>query len=187
MALFVHLTPRANLARVQRSGVHTSPGQGEVRGVFCFPMLPSYAVTHQWLRALEPHHEPQGMVAVDMRLPDDEPVTVGHFDDRDARRVTALEAVHVVRSLEDPGGWEVVVPRPVLRYEVQRIREVGRAGARPLIPEPYAHTVPAGRPASFSPFRFEPPTDVSGVSGVTDVSGVFADLGWAIPEQVRGD
>ena len=181
MALFVHLTSRANIARVQRSGVHTSPGQGDVRGVFCFPMLPSYAVTHQWLRALEPHHEPQGMVAVDIRLLDDEPVTVGHFDDRDARRVTALEAVHVVRSLEDSGGWEVVLPRPVLRYEVQRIREVDRARARPLIPEPCSHTVAVGRSASFSPFRIEPPADV------TDVSGVFADLGWAIPEQVRGD
>lgn len=182
MAFFVHLTPRANIARVQRSGVRTSPGQGNVRGVFCFPLLPSYAVTHQWLHALEPHHEPQGMVAVDVRIPDDEPVTVGHFDDRHARRVTALEAVRVVRALEDPGGWEVVVPRPVLRREVERIREVGRAGARSLVPEPCAHTVPTGPPRPFPPlfppFRPEP---------LTDVPDVFFDFGWAIPEQVRGD
>ncbi|MEU3308741.1 hypothetical protein [Nocardiopsis sp. NPDC006832] len=179
MAFFVHLTPRANIALVQRSGVRTSPGQGNVRGVFCFPMLPSYAVTHQWLHALEPHHEPQGMVAVDVRIPDDEPVTVGHFDDRDARRVTALEAVRVVRSLKDPGGWEVVVPRPVLRREVERIREVGRAGARPLVPEPCAHTVPTGPPDLFlPPFPTEPPVSVP---------DVFLHFQWAIPEQVRGD
>ena len=182
MAFFVHLTPRANIARVQRSGVRTSPGQGNVRGVFCFPLLSSYAVTHQWLHALEPHHGPQGMVAVDVRIPDDEPVTVGHFDDRHARRVTALEAVRVVRALEDPGGWEVVVPRPVLRREVERIREVGRAGARSLVPEPCAHTVPTGPPGPFPPlfppFRPEP---------LTDVPDVFFDFGWAIPEQVRGD
>lgn len=178
MALFVHLTSRANIARVQRSGVHTSPGQGEVRGVFCFPVLLSYTVTHQWLNALGPHHEPHGLVAVDVCLPDDEPVTVGHFDDPNARVVTALEAVRLICELEDPGGWEVVVPRPVLRDEVRRIREVRRTTDRPPLPEPLAHVATEDTADALPRFRREP------LAGPCDT---FADLGWVIPEQVRGD
>lgn len=125
MAMFVHLTPRANISRVRRSGLGTAVGHGGVRGVFCFPVLPSYTVTHQWLRELARHHGPRGLVGVYLRLPDDEPVTVGHYNDSDGpQRVTASEAVRVVAGLEDPRGWEVFVPRKVPRSEVHRIREV---------------------------------------------------------------
>ena len=155
MALFVHLTSRADIARVQRSGVHTSSGQGDVRGVFCFPILPSYTVTHQWLNALGPHHEPHGLVAVDVCLPDDEPVTVGHFDDPNARVVTALKAVRLISELEDPSGWEVVVPRPILPDEVRCIREVRRLADRSSLPEPIAHVMTEG-PAD--PFPDSVPT-----------------------------
>ncbi|MGW5878242.1 HEAT repeat domain-containing protein [Nocardiopsis terrae] len=125
MAMFVHLTPRANITRVRRSGLRTTTGFGDARGVFCFPVLPSYTVTHQWLRELSRHHGPRGLVGVYVRLPDGETVTVGHHDDRRGpRKVTAAEAVRVIAALEDPRGWEVVVPRPVARSEVHRIREV---------------------------------------------------------------
>ncbi|WP_211716236.1 hypothetical protein [Nocardiopsis sp. MG754419] len=178
MALFVHLTPRPNITRVQRSGVRPSNGHGDVRGVFCFPLLPSYSVTHQWFGALGPHHGPHGLVAVDVRLPDDEPVTVGHFDDRDARRVTAAEAVRVVRELEDPGGWEVVVPRPVLRGEVQRIREVRWTTGYVSALQPRAQVVPDPLNGAFPRLRPEP---------MAAPAEAVVDLGRAIPEQVRGD
>ncbi|MFE1169614.1 HEAT repeat domain-containing protein [Nocardiopsis sp. NPDC058789] len=127
MAMFVHLTPRANISRVRRSGLGTAVGPGGVRGVFCFPVLPSYTVTHQWLRELTGHHGPRGLIGVYLTLSDDEPVTVGHFDDSDGPRlVDAAEAVRVVAGLREPRGWEVFVPRPVARREVHRIREVRR-------------------------------------------------------------
>lgn len=125
MAMFVHLTPRANISRVRRSGLRTAFGPGGVRGVFCFPVLPSYTVTHQWLRELARHHGPRGLVGVYLTLPDDEPVTVGHYDDSDGpKRVPAAEAVRIVAGLEDTHGWEVFIPRQVPRSEVHRIREV---------------------------------------------------------------
>lgn len=125
MAMFVHLTPRANISRVRRSGLRTALGPGGVRGVFCFPVLPSYTATHQWLRELTRHHGPRGLVGVYLTLPDDEPVTVGHYGDSDGpKRVTAAEAVHTVAGLGNPRGWEVFVPRQVPRSEVHRIREV---------------------------------------------------------------
>ncbi|PWV57165.1 HEAT repeat domain-containing protein [Nocardiopsis sp. L17-MgMaSL7] len=134
MAMFVHLTPRANISRIRRSGLGTAIGPGGLRGVFCFPVLPSYTVTHQWLRELTGHHGPRGLIAVYLTLADDEPVTVGHFDDSDGpQRVGAAEAVRVVAGLREPRGWEVFVPRRVDRHEVHRIREVRRlAETRPL-------------------------------------------------------
>ncbi len=53
MAMFVHLTSAANAPRIRRSGIRAAGhGQGSVRGVYCFPVLPSYTLTHQWLREL---------------------------------------------------------------------------------------------------------------------------------------
>lgn len=141
MAMFVHLTPRANISRVRRSGLGTAVGHGGVRGVFCFPVLPSYTVTHQWLRELARQHGPRGLVGVYLRLPDDEPVTVGHYNDSDGpKRVTAAEAVRVVAGLDDPRGWEVFVPRKVPRGEVHRIREVRQVTGWRYFPDSHGTT-----------------------------------------------
>ncbi|MFE9246505.1 HEAT repeat domain-containing protein [Nocardiopsis sp. NPDC006938] len=133
MAMFVHLTPRANISRVRRSGPDTATGPGGTPGVYCFPVLPSYTVTHQWLRELTGHHGPRGLVGVYLTLADEQPVTVGHYDDSDGpRRMGAAEAVRIVAGLPEPRGWEVFIPRRVGRSEVHRIREVRRlAETRP--------------------------------------------------------
>ncbi|WP_326766217.1 HEAT repeat domain-containing protein [Streptomyces sp. NBC_01591] len=128
MAMFVHLTPSANAARVRRSGIRAiSHGRDASlpRGLYCFPVLPSYTLTHQWLRELSRRSGPRGLVAVHIRLPDDEPVTVGRYH-RDPAAVTAAEAVRRVAALPDPRGWEVFVPRAVTRREVHRIRAVSQ-------------------------------------------------------------
>ncbi|MFE6777983.1 HEAT repeat domain-containing protein [Streptomyces sp. NPDC057702] len=126
MAMFVHLTSAANTARVRRSGLRAASfGQGDARGVYCFPVLPSYPLTHQWLRELARFGTRGGLVAVHIRLPDEEPVLVGRYADRvrDAqRRVPAATAVRWVADLADPRGWEVFVPRAVRAREVHRVR-----------------------------------------------------------------
>ncbi|MDX3522663.1 HEAT repeat domain-containing protein [Streptomyces scabiei] len=126
MAMFVHLTSAANAPRVRRSGVRAaSHGQGGARGVYCFPVLPSYTLTHQWLRELGRFGSRGGLVAVHVRLDDAEPVLVGRYGDR-ARggqaTVTAAEAVGRISGLADPQGWEVFVPRAVRPREVHRVR-----------------------------------------------------------------
>ncbi|WP_280403709.1 hypothetical protein [Nocardia brasiliensis] len=50
MAMFVHLTPEKNVRRIRRAGIKV---QGA--GVFCVPVLPSYVLSHQWLRELRRH------------------------------------------------------------------------------------------------------------------------------------
>ncbi|MEV4253174.1 HEAT repeat domain-containing protein [Spirillospora sp. NPDC049652] len=126
MAMFVHLTPAANVRRIRRAGVRAiSHGHGGVRGVYCFPVLPSYTLTHQWLRELARFGGQGGLVAVHVRLDDAQEVLAGHYADRarDARSaVSAAEAVRRIAELDDPRGWEVFVPRAVRPDEVHRIR-----------------------------------------------------------------
>ncbi|GAA2098170.1 hypothetical protein GCM10009801_69020 [Streptomyces albiaxialis] len=126
MAMFVHLTSAANAPRVRRSGIRAaSHGREGGRGVYCFPVLPSYTLTHQWLRELGRFGTRGGLVAVHVRLDDAQPVLVGPYG-RGAEResVPAAEAVRRIAELDDPRGWEVFVPRAVRPREVHRIRGV---------------------------------------------------------------
>ncbi|MEU8827337.1 HEAT repeat domain-containing protein [Streptomyces sp. NPDC048636] len=126
MAMFVHLTSAADAPRIRRSGIRASGhGQGGARGVYCFPVLPSYTLTHQWLRELARFGRRGGLVAVHVRLDDAQPVLTGHYGDRarDAQEtVPAAEAVRRIAALDDPRGWEVFVPRAIRPREIHRVR-----------------------------------------------------------------
>ena len=62
------------------------------------------------------------LVAVHLRVPDDEPVTVGRYGvDRVRSRPRNGRSV---RELDDPRGYEVFVPRAITSAEVRRVREV---------------------------------------------------------------
>ncbi|GGY25593.1 HEAT repeat domain-containing protein [Streptomyces omiyaensis] len=122
MTAFVHLAPAVHAARIRRGGLKAS---GEPRGVYLFPVLPSYPLTHQWLRELARRPGPRGLVAVHVRLPDDAPVTVGRYGDRSPEATTAAGAAGRIRGLGDGAlGWEVFLPRAVAPAEVRRIRAV---------------------------------------------------------------
>ncbi|MFB7476227.1 HEAT repeat domain-containing protein [Kitasatospora sp. NPDC056184] len=126
MAMFVHLTSTANAPRIRRSGIRAvSHGQDGTRGVYCFPVLPSYTLTHQWMRELGRFDSRGGKAAVHVRLDDAQPVEVGPYGERARQRqrtVTAAEAVRRIAALDDPRGWEVFVPRAIRAGEVHRIR-----------------------------------------------------------------
>jgi hypothetical protein len=130
MAMFVHLTSAADERRVRRAGLRAdSRGQDAARGVYCFPVLPSYTLTHQWLGELSRFGTRGALLAVHVRLDDAQPVLVGHYRDR-ARgaqaAVPAAEAVRRVAVLDDPRGWEVFVPRSIRAAEIHRIRRPPR-------------------------------------------------------------
>lgn len=144
MAMFVHLTSAANAPRIRRSGIRAAGhGQGGARGVHCFPVLPSYTLTHQWLRELARSGSRGGLVAVHVRLDDAQDVLVGHYTDR-ARgaqaTVSASTAVRRIAGLEDPRGWEVFVPRAVRPREVHRIRSAPQVVGWRYLPD--AHGAP---------------------------------------------
>ncbi len=90
--------------------------------MYCMPVLPSFMLTYQWVRELRRWH-PGVLVAVQLRLPDDQPVTVGRYGTQPVT-VTAARAVAAVRELDDPRGYEVFVPRAITAAEVRRVRDV---------------------------------------------------------------
>ncbi len=115
----MHLTPEKNARRIRRAGITAG---GFRRGVFCLPVLPSYVLSHQWLRELRRGGQ-RLIVAVHFRIPDDETVQVGHYSNSGAE-MTAAEAVSVILHAEDPRGYEIVVPRSIAPTELHRIRHV---------------------------------------------------------------
>ncbi|MFI8961509.1 HEAT repeat domain-containing protein [Streptomyces sp. NPDC053493] len=129
MATFVHLAPADRAARIRRGGIRAlshgrGSGLGDGRGVYLFPVLPSYTLTHQWLRELSRRPGSRELVAVHVRLPDGEAVTVGRYGDREPEETTAAGAVGRLGRVEDPRGWEVFLPRPVARGEIRHLRAV---------------------------------------------------------------
>ncbi len=115
----MHLAPARAVRRIERSGLSArSRGWFGDRGIYCMPVLASFDLTHQWVRELRRRH-PGPLAAVHLRVPDDEPVTVGRYG-TEPQRVTAAEAVAAVRGLADPRGYEVFVPRA----QVVRVRSV---------------------------------------------------------------
>lgn len=123
MAMLVHLAPAGKARHIRRVGLTASPTRSGIRGVYTVPMVPNFDVTHQWLRELKRWTKARTLVAVDVRIPDDEMVLVGHYA-RSFLEVPAAEAVKIVMDADDPRGYEVVVQRAIRSGEIHRIRDV---------------------------------------------------------------
>mgnify|MGYP000072837499 FL=1 len=136
MTLFTHLASADDVRSIRRVGVRARSRDHEgTAGVFCLPILPSYQLTHQWGRELRRSGR-RTMVAVDFRLPDDEPVRVGHYGHEHVELASA-EAAALVAGCEDARGYEVFVPRAIDAKEIHRVRAVNRVtGWRYM---PHAH------------------------------------------------
>jgi hypothetical protein len=142
--LFVHLAPERDARRIRRAGLTS-------RRVFCFPVVPSYALTHQWGRELRRRGQ-RAFVAVTFRIGDTEPVEVGHFG-QPRQQVGAAAAAGLIRDLDDSRGYEVVVPRPVGRAELHTVRSVRRPTGWRYRPDEHG-TRPCGCPVCLSPGSF---------------------------------
>ncbi len=123
MAMFVHLAPADAEASIRRSGVRPRKTAEGVAGVYVMPVLPSYVTTYQWLRELKRWTTARTLIAVQVRIPDDEPVRVGRYN-RAHLDVTAAESVAIMRDLNDARGHQVFVPRALRPNEIHRIRQV---------------------------------------------------------------
>ncbi|CRK55719.1 hypothetical protein [Alloactinosynnema sp. L-07] len=95
-------------------------------------------LTHQWGRELRKSGY-RTTVAVRFRVPDDEPVTVSHYN-RKPVSMTAAKAAALIRAHPDPRGYEVFLPRAVRAAEIHDVRHVsGVTGWRHM---PDAHGTP---------------------------------------------
>ena len=121
MAMFVHLTPEKNLGRIRRSGIKVSKVHGnKPNGVFAMPVVPNFYVSHQWLRELKAYGQ-RTLYGVYFRLRDEEPVYIGHYNSV-AQQMSAGQALDLVFGQASTIGYEVTVPRKVMRQEIHKIR-----------------------------------------------------------------
>jgi hypothetical protein len=147
MPVFIHLTPERNLPSIRRTGIGLRKRRFRPRGVYAMPVTRNFYVSHQWLRELK-RHGGGTIVGVYFRLPDDEPVEVGHYNSLHVS-MTAAEAVGLMMTAErrdpvsartndqrsksvrksarlpaSPEGYEVVIPRPIASSEILRVKHL---------------------------------------------------------------
>lgn len=132
MAMFVHLTPEKNLKAILRSGItlrgkRTGSTLGRKlatrpEGVYAMPVTRNFYVSHQWLRELKRGGQ-RTICAVYFRIPDEQPVWIGHYG-QVHRQLSAAEAAAVVSSAENREGYEVVIPRSIGPDEIHRTRHL---------------------------------------------------------------
>lgn len=121
MPILVHLTPEKNVKSIRRSGIEMQR-ERRIAGVYCMPVLPNFFISHQWLRELKRGGQ-RTIVAVDFRVPSEEPVWVGHFSGAPVR-MTVGKAIGVIRSAPDASGYEIILPRAVAASEIHKVRSV---------------------------------------------------------------
>jgi hypothetical protein len=122
MPMFVHLAPESRAAQIRRNGIARPrrPGSAYPGGIFAVPVTRNFYVSHQWLRELK--RRGQGpIVEVYFRIPDNEAVWVGHYN-QPHREMTAAAAAATFSAPESRAGWEVVIPRRIAAREIHRIR-----------------------------------------------------------------
>ncbi|MBL8869790.1 MAG: hypothetical protein JNK90_08340 [Planctomycetaceae bacterium] len=127
MALFVHLAPEKEVNSILRGGIKPRRlkiplKEGYDRIVFAMPVTDDFYVSHQWLRELKRRGQ-RTIVGVYFRIPDEQPVMVGHYN-QNHQVLSATEAVGVVFNAEQSEGFEVIIPRKIEPSEIQKIHSV---------------------------------------------------------------
>ena len=147
MPVFVHLTSHRNVAAIRRGGIRLVKRRVRPSGVHAMPVTRSFNISHQWVRELR-RGGGGTIVAVYFRIPDDEPVAIGHYgslhlplsaaeaaalmlaaEDRDPGNARAADkaskAVARGRALpSSPEGYEVIIPRAIAASEILRVAAV---------------------------------------------------------------
>ena len=140
MATFVHLTPEKHLAAIKRSGIHRARARQFLpAGVYAQAVTPNFYVSHQWLRELKRSGQ-RTMLGIYFRVPDDEPVYVGHYN-QTPLRVSAAEAIGLIMHNDSPLGYQVLIPRRIESKEIVRVRHLPQALGWRYYPESHGKTL----------------------------------------------
>ncbi|MCB9577292.1 MAG: hypothetical protein H6717_09735 [Polyangiaceae bacterium] len=144
MVMLVHIADERASTRIRRAGlVPHRARRGGLWGVFCMPVLRDYYISHQWLRELK-RRGVRTMVGVYFRVPDREPVVVGHYNSA-PRPMSAARAVRVIMDQEDARGFQIVVPRKIAPRALHKIRHVSQVVGWRYFPDSHGRR-PCGCP-----------------------------------------
>jgi len=120
--MFVHLAPESRIKAIQRGGINRlrKLAFADTGGVFAMPVTRNFYISHQWLRELK--RRCHGVIAgVYFRIPDDEIVWVGHYN-QNHRPMTAAQATALMMTSENREGYQVIILRRINTKEIHRIR-----------------------------------------------------------------
>ena len=120
MPQFIHLADAKDTTSIERGGIRADSEVWSHTGIFAVPVLPSYTITHQWLRELK-RRGTKTLSAVQFFVPAREPVLVGSYRDRQPLETTAAGAVGVFRTHVSGLGLQVFIPRKIAAKEVRRV------------------------------------------------------------------
>ncbi len=121
--MFVHLAPEKLKKSILRNGINRlRKHRAGFRGIFAMPVMRNFYVSHQWLRELKRRgYGP--IVGIYFRVPDDETVWLGHYNQAH-RQMTAAEAATAIHAATPAEGFEVVITRRIEAKEIHRTREL---------------------------------------------------------------
>lgn len=119
MAQFIHLTDERLLTHIRRTGIAVHPRYDMPKGLFATPVIRNFQVSLQWLRELKASGV-RTIGAVQFRLPDDEVVWAGRYN-QVPTSMTAAEAVRFFMEHESGLGLEVYIPRKIQASEISRV------------------------------------------------------------------
>jgi hypothetical protein len=142
MTLFVHLAPENDSAAIRRAGIKprrvgAGARTGFERIVFAMPMTTDFYISHQWLRELK-RNGTRTIVGVYFRIPDEQSVMVGHYNQSHAE-MSANEAAGLISKLPNAEGYEVVIPRKIEAEEIHDIRTLPQVIGWRYYPEAKGH------------------------------------------------
>jgi hypothetical protein len=152
MAFFVHLAPENEADAIRRSGIkprriRVGAPEGYERIVFAMPVTSDFFISHQWLRELKRNGQ-RSIVGVYFRIPDDQIVMVGHYNQAHSE-MAASEAVGVVFNAEHAEGYEVIIPRKIEAKEIHEIKRLPQVLGWRYFPESHGQK-PCGCPVCLS-------------------------------------
>ena len=115
MVSFLHIADKNEEKSIVKNGIRAGKRKA-ARGVYAVPVVPSYAMTHQWARELK-RSGVRTLICVQFRIPNDESVLVGEYNG-EKLEMSAGEAAAAFLKHTDSMGLEVIIPRKILPKEI---------------------------------------------------------------------
>ena len=119
MPTLVHLADERKAKKILSSGLKIGKDRS---GVFCMPVLPSYYITHQWLRELK-RRGVRTFVGVYFKIDSSELILAGRYNEPH-RHITIGQAIKEIMDLEDPLGYEIIIDRKIKPNEITGIKSL---------------------------------------------------------------
>ena len=119
MVSFIHIADKNHEASILKNGISAAKRGTGVRGVYAAPVVPDFAITHQWARELK-RRGVRTLICVQFKIPNDELVWVGGYNGEKSE-MSASEAAGAFLSHTGAIGLEVVVPRKIMPKEIARV------------------------------------------------------------------